>query len=207
MHVQFQRRSITIGIFCVVFTIGTIIIICIISKDSVVAGDSKGIEFTIDHPSGSSPSGSTESASRMPISENKTSGLDVSTPGSGDTTPVQRLPLFINDTPLANGRYRDGIHRSTYPSGHVHSEEIWRNGNREGHAVYYDDATGNKLSEGNYLGGYMEGEWATYSANGAITEKGMYKQNIRCGWWTFWNWEGLVDSEKSGFYENNRRVH
>lgn len=120
--------------------------------------------------------------------------------------PSDELKQFLNDLPLPNGRFRDGLHRFTYPSGRIHVEETWRGGLRQGHAAYYDDESGGILTEGNYLDGLMDGEWVTFAENGQLSEKGNYQRNLRQGTWTFWRFDGAIDEERTGHYKNGRKV-
>lgn len=76
----------------------------------------------------------------------------------------------------------DGVRVLRYPDGTKQEEATWRDCTRDGpSSSWYPD--GVKAAEGTYSGG------------------------LRTGLWSFWNPDGALDTERSGIYEDGRKVH
>jgi len=78
-------------------------------------------------------------------------------------------------------------------------------GEREGPwTFWYEDGT--KQMEANYAGGEGAGHWVLYHESGQHWAEGDYLAGEIAGYWTIWDEFGLVDPERSGYYEKGQKV-
>ena len=67
-----------------------------------------------------------------------------------------------------------------------------KNGLYNGHVTGYDEGTGRKLSESDYIEGIQHGSFISYNANGTPSIIGHYDNGNPVGEWTFYDKEGII---------------
>lgn len=110
------------------------------------------------------------------------------------------------------GEQRDGEEMTWSPEGVLLSREMWREGCREGESEFFD-GHGALLQKGAYKSNYREGPWVEYYPNSnKIYSSGSYKwidpwnPQAMVGVWYFYGYNGELDEQRSGWYEEGRRV-
>lgn len=105
---------------------------------------------------------------------------------------------------------KQGLHTAYFPSGKKESEIQYRNGLKEGHAVWYRrDTTSQqknrmvKHMEGDFAADIQTGHWTYYQIDGKVGNEGEYENGKMAGLWTWYYDTGEV--WKKGTYKNGER--
>jgi antitoxin component YwqK of YwqJK toxin-antitoxin module len=115
---------------------------------------------------------------------------------------------------MKDGNYH-GPYCSWWPDGMKSNEGVYLDGRRHGLWASYADRTADSgilkaalvTSRGNYQKGVKTGKWEGWHANGKKRSEGEYdEKGAMAGDWQFWNPDGSVDAQKTGKYENGKRV-
>lgn len=67
-------------------------------------------------------------------------------------------------------------------------------------------SNGSRKSSIAYVEGVKQGQSSQWHANGQLESEGSYVDGMRSGEWRFWDEQGELDLERSGTYEDGRKV-
>jgi len=108
---------------------------------------------------------------------------------------------------------REGFWISWYENGQLNAtnsrvaikyfEGNYKDGEKEGHFIFYYDENGKKSLEGNYKNGKEEGFLITWNRNGQKIIDNNYKNGNLDGLYIYWNKNGQKINE--GIFKNGKR--
>jgi antitoxin component YwqK of YwqJK toxin-antitoxin module len=94
-------------------------------------------------------------------------------------------------------KIKDGIGKIYWKDGSVKGTGTFKNYQQEGKWTLFHQGTGEKLAEGNYLGGKQEGKWVFYHKNGQKSAEGSFQEDQKVGEWIRYYDTGEVFSKEN----------
>jgi antitoxin component YwqK of YwqJK toxin-antitoxin module len=114
-----------------------------------------------------------------------------------------------NGQVLERGAYREGVEDGPwqwwYEDGRPMAEGSWIEGARNGPWTFWRE-DGHVMMQGHYTSGVGDGVWTLYDESGYKQAQGPFEQGVASGYWTVWNADGSLNTERTGLYEDGRKV-